>query len=222
MNGVERLFGRINGTMPALPIGEDSELLSMLAELEHTNLRDFSHLGMNVRAVRSNIRYLAALWPDASMKELTDRIFTLLNNRHLLPEDVRDILGGVALNGRSLSQTDINLMMAGKRLTDATRQTNEVPIQVVQTVGRCLASGMKLRETAKAVRCSYDTVARIDALLGLRQAFEDRMLDLAVDAVRDGKSVRKFATENAVARSTAHKMMVKARSVLVELGELDA
>ena len=220
MNGAERLLGRLNGTMPALPIGDDSELLTILGDLEHTNLREFSQMSQSVRAVRSNIRYLAALWPDASMKELVDRIFTLLNNKHLLPDDVRNILAGIALGSQGLSQTDINILLQGKRLEDPTRHTHEVPIQVIQTVGRCLSSGMALRATAAAVRCSYDTVARIDALLGLTQAYQDRMMDRAVNAVRDGVSVRNFATMEAISRSQAHRLLVDARKVLIEIGEI--
>lgn len=220
MNGAERLLGRINGTLPDLPIGDDSELMEVLATLEHTNLREFSAMSQSVRGARSNIRYLAALWPDATMKQLVDRIFTLLNNKHMLPEDVRDILAAVSLGSKGLSQTDINLLLQGKRLEDPTRHTHEVPIQVIQTVGRCLSSGMALRATASAVRCSYDTVARIEALLGLAQAYEDRMMDRAVNAVRDGLSVRMFATNEAISRSAAHRMMVAARKVLIEIGEI--
>lgn len=218
--GLQRLRDRLNGTIRELPIGEDSALLSVLAELEHTNLREFATMSQSVRGSRSHVRYLAALWPDASMKELVERIFGLLNNKHLLPEDVRDILAGVALSGKGLSQTDINLLLQGKRLEDPTRHTREVPIQVIQTVGRCLQSGMALRATSNAVRCSYDTVARIDALLGLSQAYNDRMMDRAVNAVRDGVSVRKFATSEAISRSQAHRLMVDARKVLIEIGEI--
>jgi transposase-like protein len=139
-----------------------------------------------------------------------------------LPEDVRNILAGVSLNGRELSETDINLLLAGKQLSDATRHTREIPIQVIQTIGRCLSTGMSRRETARSVRCSFETVDRIDILLGLSQAYEDKMLDLAVVGVREGKSVRKFAVENAIARSTSHRLLTKARKVLVELGEIDA
>jgi hypothetical protein len=220
VNGAERLLARINGTLPDLPIGDDAELLTVLSTLEHTNLREFSAMSQSVRAARSNIRYLAALWPDASMKELVERIFMLLNNKHLLPEDVRDILGAVALGSKSLNQTDINLLLQGRRLEDPTRHTHEVPIQVIQTVGRCLMSGMALRATASAVRCSYDTVARVEALLGLAQAYEDRMMDRAVGAVRRGLSVRTFATSEAISRSAAHRMMVAARKVLIEIGEI--
>jgi transposase len=64
-------------------------------------------------------------------------------------------------------------------------------------------------------------VAAVDRLLGLRQAYLDKRFDRAVDAVRDGVSNRKFATLEGMSRSAAQRLMQQARTVLVEIGELN-
>jgi hypothetical protein len=219
--GLERLSRTLDGLTLDREIGEDAEVLGLLAQLEHTNLRDFSGIGQSVKASRAAVRYLAALWPDATVRELTDRIYTLLNNRHLLPEDVRDVLNGVSLGTRDLSPQDVKLLVDGRRLNDASKRTREVPIQVIQLIGRCLREGLTFRETARVARCSFDTVAAVDRLLGLRQAYLDKRFDRAVDAVRDGVSNRKFATLEGMSRSAAQRLMQQARTVLVEIGELN-
>lgn len=218
--GLGRLAARLDGRDLSSVVGDEATIMETLAALEHTNLSEFSGARNSVRASRAAIRYLAALWPDATMKELTDRIFTLVNNRHLLPDDVQRILEGVSLGQRALSPSDVRVMLDGKNLSNPTVRTNEVPIQVIQLIGKCLREGYQYRETARIARCSFDTVAAVDRLLGLREVFLDKQFDRAANAVRDGLSVRSFALLEGMSRSAAQRLMVKARNVLTEIGEL--
>jgi transposase-like protein len=151
--------------------------------------------------LRTRIRYLAALWPDADVKDLTHRIHGLMNNSQFDTDDVR-------------------LILQGRRINDPSRITSEVPLPIIQGIGRCLLNGLSLRSTAREMRVSYDTVEAIEKYLGIRQAREDRILDAAVDAARDSMSTRKFAAQQGVSKSRAHRLISKGHSVLRELGEV--
>lgn len=156
---------------------------------------------MAVRTARAHMRYLAALLPELDRTTLSRAITGILSNEFLPERDVR-------------------LIVEGRSLQDPSRLTNEVPIEAIQTVGRMLAQGYGVRETARAARVGKNTVMAIDNFLGLTQAYADRLMDEAIDAVRYGLSVRDFAKECGVSKSQAHRLMQKARSVLVELGEV--
>jgi hypothetical protein len=59
----------------------------------------------------------------------------------------------------------------------------------------------------------------VENLLGLRAAYQNRLTDSAVDAVRDGVSVRSFANKHSITKSKAEALLRQGRSVLAELGE---
>ncbi len=203
-----------------LPFDVTGPVMDAIKQLEHTNLREFSTAGESVRGARSQVRYLAALWPDASVAELTEKIHYVVNNRDLLPEDVRAVLNGVAIGHDELSNQDVGLVLRGQALGDSSRRTREVPIQVIQMIGKCLREGMTLRSTAEAARCSYDTVEAVDSLLGLRAAFDMKMLKLAFEAARDGVSVRTFAQTHGISRGKAHTLLLQGKDALQQLGLL--
>jgi hypothetical protein len=200
-----------------LPFAIDAPVVDVLRQLEHTNLHEFSTSGESVRGARSQIRYLAALWPSASIPELVEKIHYIINNRDLLPEDVRAVLNGVAIGHEEVTAQDVSLVLRGQYLSDASRRTREVPIQVIQTIGKCLQEGMTLRATAQAARCSYDTVEAVDMLLGLRRAHDGKMMMLAMKAVRDGVSVRRFAALHGLSRGRAHRLVLDAKAALQQL-----
>ena len=158
---------------------------------------------MAVRTGRAHLRYLAALLPDLDRTNLTRAITGIVSN-NLLPE------------------RDVRLILDGRSLQDPSRRTNEVPIEAIQTVGRMLTQGYGIREAARAARVAKNTVMAIDNFLGLTQAYADRILDEAIDAVRYGLSVRTLATEAGISKSQAHRLMVRAREVLAEIGEVVA
>lgn len=200
-----------------LPFAADAPVMEVIRQLEYANLHEFSTSGESIRGARSNIRYLAALWPSATVAELTEKIFYVINNKNLLPDDVRSVLNGLAIGHDDLSQQDVGLMLRGQYLGDASRRTREVPIQVIQMIGKCLQEGMSLRATADAARCSYDTVEAVEALLGLRRAFENRLLVAAIGAVREGVSVRVFARRHGISRGKAHDLLLAGKSALQQL-----
>lgn len=156
---------------------------------------------MTVRTGRAHLRYLAALLPDLDRNTLAQAIAGIVSNNFLPERDVR-------------------LILDGRSLQDPTRRTNEVPIEAIQTVGRLLAGGRGVREAARAARVAKNTVLAIDNFLGLTTAYADRMMDAAVLAVREGWSVRELAKDAGISKSQAHRLMVKAREVLVEIGEV--
>ena len=127
------------------------------------------------------------------------------------------------LRGERLSETaqlqDLRVVLSGGKLHDAQDKTNEVPVPVLQGVGRCLRDGMSLAETARVMHISIDTVRSVENLLGLRAAYQNRLTDSAVDAVRDGVSVRAFANKHSITKSKAEALLRQGRGVLVELGE---
>jgi transposase-like protein len=156
---------------------------------------------MTVRTGRAHLRYLAALLPDLDRTRLSLAITAIVCNDRLPERDIR-------------------LILDGRSLQDPTRRTNEVPIEAIQTVGRMLSQGRGIREAARAARVGKNTVMAIDNFLGLTTAYQDKVLDDAIVAVREGWSVRELAATSDLSKSQAHRLMRKAREVLVEIGEV--
>ena len=201
--GAAKLLGIIEGTRPvpsAVTYDDNAEVLNTLSILEYAIPREFENDAMNSQKLRSRVRYLAALFPDVTGQELVHRVHGLLNNKHFDIDDLR-------------------LVLQGRRLNDPSKTTNEIPLAIVQGIGRCLRDGMSLRATAREMRVSYDTVEAIERYLGLRASREDKMQDLAVDAARDNTSVRSFAHKYNMSRSKAHRLLTKGKSIIEELGE---
>lgn len=200
--GAAQLLGIIRGNTPSsLPYDEEAEVLNALSVLEYSSPREYDLDAVsNAQQLRSRVRYLAALFPDTTGNELVHRVHGLLNNKNFDIDDLR-------------------LVLQGRRLNDPSRATNEVPLTIIQGIGRCLRDGMSLRSTAREMRVSYDTVEAIERYLGLRAAREAKIQDAAVDAARENISVRAFANRYGVSRSKAHRLLTKGKSILNELGE---
>lgn len=179
-------------------IGDDAEIHRVF-ESNAMSYVDF-HTAEVAELRRSQVRFLAALFPQASLSELTEIVFDVLDNSHLSRQDVRLILAGYSLN-------------------DASKRLNDTPIEVVQKVGELLGEGRSHVEIARTIRVSEKTVYRIDAFLGLTDAWKQRKIAEAADALRDGLSVREFARRSGVSKSSAHRFMQQARTVLAEIGE---
>jgi transposase-like protein len=124
------------------------------------------------------------------------------------------------VNNRNISIEDMRLILQGRRLNNPQIRTNEIPIPVIQAIGKSLREGTSLRATAKQLRVSYDTVENIERLLGIRSAFRMKQIDDAVDAVRSNKSIREFSRESGISRSRAQRILSHGRSILQELGEI--
>lgn len=203
MIGAVKLLNTINGSVPhpsSYPFDEDAEVVDELTRLEFVTHTVFN-ADDNHQRVRARIRYLSALWPDANLNELTHRIHGLINNKQFDVDDIRAIL-------------------QGRKLNDTSKTTNELPLGIIQGIGKCLKEGKSLRTTAKEMRVSYDSVESIERYLGVRSAQKLKLIDQAVDAVRDGVSIRNFAKQVNVSRSKAHRLLIKGADVLKELGEI--
>jgi len=178
---------------------ESEELRDFLDQSAYLTTEDVRDIGGTLdgghsRKAKTRIRYLAALFaPSLSLHELAGRIHYVLDNRHISISEVRDILRG------------------GK---------GDIHIDSIQAIGQSLRSGESIRGTAKSVGVAVDTVAAIENFLGIAEQRRLKLIDKACDAVRDGISTRKFADANGLTKSTAHNLMVRARSVLQEIGEL--
>jgi hypothetical protein len=222
MERIDRFYKVITGqlALSALPIDlEESELMAVLNELECFDLHTFEKASSNVQRMRAHIRYLAALWPDANMLDLTNRIHALINNSRLEFSDIMTILRGERLS-ETAQLSDLRTVLVGGQLYNSQTKTNEVPVPTIQGIGRCLRDGMSLAETSRIMHVSVDSVRAVENLLGLRSAYLKKLEDRAVDAVRDAVSVRGFASANGITRARAESLLKTGRSVLVELGEV--
>jgi hypothetical protein len=184
------------------PYFDESPLVDELPSLEYAEIKELGDGETVTRTMRAHIRYIAALFPDLSLAKVATRIHALLNNQHLTEDDIR-------------------LILQGRSIYDPTRLTNEVKFEKIQLVGSCLAKGMSARSTAITVGMSLQTVLNIDHFLGITKARESNLIQKACDAVRYGVTVRQFAQQVDEPKSTAHRIMVRARAVLAELGELE-
>jgi hypothetical protein len=196
---ISKILTRAQG----LPYDPEAPVVEELRRLGYVELRNLADAfeGETTRSSRARLRYLAALLPDLDRRKLADALAAIISNPQLTPGDIRMIL-----DGRSLS--------------DPSQRTREVPIEAIQTIGRMLARGETNVETARAARVSVNTVEAVDGFLGLTQAYQDRLMDAAVVAVRESWSVRELARSINVSKSQSHRLMVQARGVLAEIGEV--
>lgn len=184
-----------------LPYDPEAPVAKELVKLGYVELRGLADEFGTTRSQRAKIRYLAALLPNLPRRQLADTLHAVLDNRHLTTGDLR-------------------LIVDARSLADPTKATGEVPIEAIQSVGRILSTGGTYASAAEGSGLSVDTVQTIDKFLGLTQAWADRVMDGAVEAVREGISVREFGRSMGLSKSEAHRQMQAARAVLVELGEL--
>lgn len=178
----------------------DGEVFDDIGSLPNVDLREFDGADA-IRVARSKIRYLAAFYPDANIRQLAENIHALLG----YPK---------------LPLSDLRIILEGRSLADASKLTGEVPVEGIQRIGRVLAAGGSYLEAARQSGLSVDTVERVDRFCGIGQEYEDKLSDLAVTSIREGWTVRKFAQLSGMSRSRAHRYQRRARQVLVELGEL--
>ena len=181
-------------------VSSDAPVFDTVRELGYADLRQLFDSIADTRSVRARLRYLAALFPSKGVPELAS------------------IIGGIIANP-NWTDSDLRIVLEGRSLSDPSRETNEVPLYAIQEVGKVLIEGGTVREAARRSGVSVDTVEQIDNLLGIRQGITDRLMDAATAAVREGWTVRRLANVIGVSRSKAHRLMVDARRVLVELGE---
>jgi hypothetical protein len=186
-------------TPSASPIDDDSTVHTLLSELEYCTPHDYDDTTNHLN-IRSRVRYLAALFPTLNVIELSEQIHAIINNRNLPLEEIR-------------------LIIKGRRLNNPQKVTNEVPINIIQGIGKCLTEGLSVRATSREMKVSYDTVEAIERYLGIKAKREAVMIDDAVEAARLNESVRVFAHKHKISRSKAHRLLKQGKSVLQELGE---
>lgn len=186
-----------------VPYDREAPVVEQLKRLGYIEVRSLADEfdGDTTRTSRAHLRYLAALMPDLDRLALSTAITYIVGNPNLTEADVRLIL-----DGRSLS--------------DPSRRTREIPIEAIQTIGRMLMLGSPHTEIARATRVSINSVEAVDEFLGLSTVRETRLMTAACDAVREGYTVRAFAAERDISKSQAHRLLQKARGILVELGEV--
>jgi transposase-like protein len=198
VKAVQRLEDALLRGNGNLPFDEDSQFSDDLKD------GGFSWGGpLTDSAARSRIRYIAALFPEKSFRELSE------------------IVTGVLADARDLTASDVRYILAGQDLTTGAR-TDEVAIEKVQMIGKLLRDGTAKTQIARVAGVSRDTVQAIDWYLGISEAVRQRRIEVACDCVRDGVSVRKAAEKLGVSKSVAHRMLAAARGVLGEIGEVVA
>lgn len=183
------------------PYDEEAEFVKSLNILEYVNPLEFENdtYGSNMR-VRSMIRYLICLFPYDSLTVVSKKIHTLLNNKNIQLEDLKIILDA-------------------RHINNSQERTREVPFIKLQLVGKMLAEGATISSIVNEVGVARETVYSIERYLGIQNAYKMRLVDKAVDAVRDGLSIREFAKKENLSFQIAYKNITKAKSVLEELGE---
>lgn len=189
----------LTGNIDSAPFDNDNEeLRSFLSEVAYLTYQEINRLGDKLsdtpsRETRAKLRYLAALFPNKSLHELAETIHYIIDNKNVEITDVRDILRG---------------------------HPREVPLIKIQQIGAMLKEGKSLRSIKNQVGVSVDTVQNIEQFIGISEAKRLQLVDIACDAVREGWSVRTYAKVSGLPKSTAHAYMIRAKAVLIELGEL--
>jgi hypothetical protein len=152
-------------------------------------------------SVRTKLRYLAGMFPDVPVAGLPLAVATLLG-----------VEGDAALLGR------IRLVLSGFSISDPSRRTREPEVWRFQAAGGALIRGDGLMTAVSVSGLAKGTVVSMDSYLGLRDKREQDLIAAAVLAIDDGVSVRGFAARVGLPKSTAHRVMGRARVVTEELG----
>jgi hypothetical protein len=190
---------RLNPTLA--PYDDEAQFINELKILEYIDPLEFEqdNYGSNMQ-VRSLIRYLVALFPNYTLAETANKIHALLNNKNIEIEDLRIILDG-------------------RHINNPQKRTKEVSFTKLQMIGKELREMKQYNAIAKNVGVAYDTVRHIDIYLGIKKSAQMALTGRAVDALRDGLSVRKFAKKENLSLAIAYKHIVQAQKILTELNE---
>lgn len=204
IDGVNKLMATLRGDMPQpsnAPYDEDTDLIATISTLEYINAFEFMQINdESYVKYRSRIRYLAALFPEASLNELTNRIHGLLNNKNM-------------------DMGKLRLMLQGKHQFDPSKNTNEIRLAIIQSIGRLLANGVSITATAKELGIAYETVENVERYLGILSQYKLRRIDRAVNAVRDNVSIRAFSKSEGISRTLGRNLLNKGKKILQEIGE---
>jgi len=204
--GLSKLYDVISGKVPHASMynfDDEAEFIGTLKDLEYINIFEFdTDMYDNQAHMRTRIRYLAALFPDADIVILAKKLHGLINNSNL-------------------EEGKLRLMLLGKKMSNPQQDTNEVRIRIIQGIGKCLQQGMSVRATAREMNVSYDTVESIENYLGIRKKFKDNLQQKAIDAYRDNVSIRNFSLQNNISTTLTRKLYIKSKEVLIELGEIN-
>lgn len=193
------LYTILNGSTNEAPFdSENEELTTFLNESAYLFTESLQDIAENLnggttRKNKARIRYLSALIPDASLHQLANSIHYVMGNPNVSVSEIRDIIRG---------------------------EDRDIAYTTIQQIGKGLKDGKSLRSIAKDCKVSYDTVERIENFVGIAETRRLKLVDVACDAVRENWSVRKFATVTGVPKSSAHRLLQRAKEVLKELGEL--
>ena len=184
-----------------IPYDDEAEFLEALKTLEYIDPKDFNHenYGNNMK-VRAQIRYLVCLFPYDTLNDATQKIYRLLNNKNIMLEDLR-----IIIDGRSIKNPQ--------------KRTREIPFYKLQAAGKLLMEGKMTSDIAEELDVARDTITSIENYLGLRESYRLKLIDRAIEAVRNTKSIREFIKEENVSFNTAVRSFRKAKEVLTELGE---
>lgn len=96
----------------------------------------------------------------------------------------------------------------------------DVEFVSLRTIVVGLRRGLPQGQVAAAAGVGRKTVAAFEADFEIAERLSDREVDVAVEFVREGMSVSDLQETLEVSRGKAQRLMVKARGVLVELGEI--
>jgi hypothetical protein len=124
------------------------------------------------------------------------------------------------INNSNFDVADVRLILQGRKIGNPSQQTQEIPITLIQGVGKCLREGKSIKQTSRDMKVSVDLVEGIEDYLGIRSQYRSKQIDDAVIAAREGVSVRNFAKQLDIPRTTAHRLLVRGTEILKELGEI--
>jgi hypothetical protein len=183
-----------------LPYDDESwELKAFLSKCERLGPEDIERMsGRFISGTdrfvheRTLLRYLACVLPTLNRDELSRALHGIMSSPYLQLHDVRRIVDGTG---------------------------NDIVIEKLQHFGQLVTNGTPVETAAVESGISKRAALNIESFLGLRKAWKQRTIDLAVDAVRNGWTRKQFCAVAGVPSTTGDRYWDKALSVLREIGE---
>jgi hypothetical protein len=165
---------------------------------------------MNSRqSLRTHLRYLVVLFPEEPVDRLAVSIWNALDSSGVSAASVVCVLRGRLVN-KTTQLSDLRMLIRSKHLNGAA-YGGEVDVDSLQVYGRMIMSGSSRAAACRASGIGDSASRRIEKFTGLTKKYEAGIKARAIEAVASGMSIREFAKQEGLPKTTAATRLEEAR-----------
>jgi hypothetical protein len=175
-------------------------------------------LAMNSRhSLRTHLRYLAVMFPDEPIDRLAKSIWNVLESSRFGAATVLCLLRG-RLVTKTTQLSDLRMVLMSKKM-NGSRYKDEFDVDALQVYGRMIMSGSSRAAACRASGIGDTASRRIEKFTGLQDKYEAGINSRAYEAVEAGMSIRQFAKQEGLPKTTASSRLQAARCLRNQMEE---